>query len=371
METLQQRQTPNSSANTTANGAASAAAANGDLPTTSQNNKTSDSSPASLESSSRQPKDNENVIPTKKKRTCNNNTVLLRKFLQRALKFYSCLNTSNVNYLKYKKLKLVFFVIFVAYFVFNFTITITRLKINFPMVDLLPQQSYLTKHMHNHVNLFKLGPVVILNFIRPMRYWENATFTRITNMVHDMKQIPGISGFELNWLRDVYATKSNSFSQEWKPECQTSAETSNPFTCFTHVLAEFLGSAQNRDDCMFNFQFRNASVASKSNPDPILKLEKVRYPDELMIKGSRIYLQMKDFKGVRSEPELIDNLRDLAQYKYNFTKESLIIFTSVGLFLEQLEEIYPTIISMFLLTFEVIYFRGYFFNSTHLAYMLG
>jgi hypothetical protein len=326
---------------------------------------TSSSSPASMDQPpqpSEQLHKDKNVVIEQQATVKLSRFLLVRKVLSRVYKFYSCVNTSNVNYLKYKKLKMVFFTIFVAYFIFNFTITITRLKINFPMVDLLPKESYLTKHMHNHVNLFNLGPIIILNFVRPLRYWENATFTRITNMINEMRQLDGISGLEINWLTDVYAQKDSSYSQEFIDECVLNGSKSNPFVCFTKNLASYLQEQQNRDDCTFGFTFRNASII-KSSMDTLMRLENVRYPDELMIKSSRLYLQMKDFKGVRSEPELIHNLRELALYKYNFTEDALIVFTNIGLYLEQLEEIYPTIISMFLITFEVSSYLTFLLNS--------
>ena len=125
----------------------------------------------------------------------------IKSAARRLHRIFSSFNTTNVNYLRCVKLKWTLFALCMAYFLFNFVITITRLKIDFPLLDLLPKPSYLHAHMQNHVNLFKLGPVIMLTFIKPMRYWENATYDRITRMAEEMKRMPGVGRLEISWLK--------------------------------------------------------------------------------------------------------------------------------------------------------------------------
>lgn len=272
-------------------------------------------------------------------------------------RFFASINTNNVDFLKYKKLKVALLLVFIGYFAFNFTITITRLKINLPMLDLLPQQSYLYEHMKNHMAYFKLGPVIILNFVKPMKYWETSTKDKILSMVDDMKSLKGMSQLEINWLRDVYDGMTNEYNIEFKDQCnQEKLEYYNYTNCFASVLGEYLNEEQNREDVVFKL---NLGPEMNKKPEVhdyklmVHQLDKVVIPNQLLIKSSRIYLSLADFKGVRFEADLLNSLKDLAAERYNLTEDTLIIYTSIGSYLEQLDEIYPTVISIFLIFFEV------------------
>ena len=168
--------------------------------------------------------------------------------------------------------------------------------------------------------------------------------------------------FSLKAVRDEIDNNPNT--REFNDVCNP-AMTSvyDPFLCFMQVTATTLNGPQYADDVQFGFNFRPragpGSMHDLPSPteDTLRKLEFVRFPDEVVMKASRIYLQMAEFKGTRDEPDLLNELRAIAYDKYHFNRKSLILFTSVGQYLEQLEEIYPTLISMFLISFEVNYYK--------------
>ena len=242
------------------------------------------------------------------------------------------------NLLFESKLKYVVLLAFMAYLVFNVLICSFYSLVDLPLDKLIPKESYLTRHMENHVKYFSMGPVLMLNFIKPLNYTENATLNRVQSFLDDIKNTKGISKFEINWLDEtIQKSKENT---EYYPDCR---QNNYGFKCFYQSLKEVLSLPQNANDV--NYVILNGTNQSSN---------------ELLIKSSRVYLQMANFTGSMQDLELMTSLKALASEKHSFTSDSFIIFSVVFKYLEEMSEIYTSFISMFLLAFECLFFGGLF-----------
>ncbi|RMZ98318.1 patched domain-containing [Brachionus plicatilis] len=244
------------------------------------------------------------------------------------------------------KLKYLLLILFLTYLVFNLTFFSMHLRVEMPMGDLLPAQSYLKKHLDNHLAHFDLGPVVMLNFVRPLKYWELQVQQNMRNFIQECKNLPGMGKMEISWLQDVlkdlYISKSVYGCQdEHSP------------ACFSRSLVNILLLDQNRDDVGLVVNNKSGTVndlASLMNSEaPFTELN-------LTIPYSRIFLSLKEFTGTQENVQTMNQLKSLATEKYNFTNQDLIIYSNVFLYLEQLNEIYPTFVAIFVLSFECIFF---------------
>jgi hypothetical protein len=226
------------------------------------------------------------------------------------------------------KLKYFILVLFVVYFCFNLTILITKYKADLPVTDLIPQESYLRKHMVNHQQLFNVGPIIMINFMKPIQYWNVTKFKMIRSLVNDIKSLPSVEKiFEINWLQDTYYAALNDAT--FNEDCH------NPlnFSCFHRI---FIDSVASNDLLVDDVNFNNTNN-----------------PKTFEIKSSRIYLSFENFFGSQQEMNLMNDIKYLAVNKYNFTlNEDVVIFSSVYVFLEQMEELTPTLITFMLLNIE-------------------
>lgn len=227
------------------------------------------------------------------------------------------------NYLRY-----VILLLFVAYITFNSLVIAKRTKTNIPLFDLIPADSYLHKHMKNHHNLYKMGPMVVVNFIKPMSYWNKSVSDQIDAFMSDGASLPGMMAhFRMSWLDQMRANFDlfKSCDNLYEHKCFS--------TTFRNAMTNDMIFGQ---DYAFRFDEN----------------------DKIEIDASRVYLQMGKFDGTLDEYELIDSLRSLAAEKYNWTSDKLIIYTIVDVYLEQLSELTTTLVSILLISIEVIYFTS-------------
>ena len=77
------------------------------------------------------------------------------------------------------KMKYFVFIVFLCYFNLNLVFVVNNLKTNLPLNDLIPSQSYLYKHYQNHQKHFKIGPMIMLNFMQQVNYTNNETYQKI------------------------------------------------------------------------------------------------------------------------------------------------------------------------------------------------
>lgn len=226
------------------------------------------------------------------------------------------------------RLKYFIFLIFIVYFCFNLSILITKFKADLPVTDLIPQESYLRKHMVNHQQLFDAGPVIMINFIKPIQYWNATTFKMIRSFINDIKGLKTIEKlFEISWLQDTYYAALNDAT--FNEDCH------NPlnFSCFHRC---FMNSVASNDILIDDVNFNNGND-----------------PKTFEIKSSRIYLSYRNFIGSQEEMNVMNDIKYLAVNKYNFTlNEDLVVFSSVYVFFEQMEELTPTFITFILLNIE-------------------
>lgn len=232
------------------------------------------------------------------------------------------------------KLKYLLFLVFILYFIANSIVCHARFHTNLPITDLIPSKSFLKVHMINHMTLFNIGPIVTIAFMQPLAYWNKSVFTKIRLFLDDCKKLDGMDPLlEINWLNDTYS--NGKLKEIFFEQCQDPLN----YECFRDTFRETVYDAEfYRDDAVF--------VDTKNKT--------------LEIKASRVYLQMKNFSGTLDEVNLMHNLRQLAKTRYNFSEQDVIIFSPVFIFLEQLEEIIPAMVSVFLLNFESVLLASLF-----------
>ena len=243
------------------------------------------------------------------------------------------------------RLKYFIVFLFAFYFILNIFLIIKYPKVDIPLTEIIPSQSYLKKHMVNHQSLFQVGPIITIAFMKQLNYWDKNNFTLIRNFLDDAKKIKSVDNlFEMNWLQETYFNSKQT--AQFYQECE---EIFTPL-CFERSFNETitkLGSINGDmyyDDVVY-------SVA-KSRHDSI--------ENEIQIKSSRFYLQYKNFFGSTDEVDAMHELKFLAKEKYNLTEE-LIIFSPVFVYFEQLDELLTSFVSFFVLNLESIILVAFLF----------
>ena len=88
--------------------------------------------------------------------------------------------------------KYVILALFSCYFIANAFICSFRVNIDIPLSEILPSESYLSKHMTNHIRDFDLGPMIMLNFMKPINMSDISKWNKINQFIGDAKQIDGM-----------------------------------------------------------------------------------------------------------------------------------------------------------------------------------
>ena len=233
--------------------------------------------------------------------------------------FIENFSAHKFNFVYNTKFKYLVLAVFVCYFFANIFVCAFNLKIDIPVTDLLPAQSYLAKHMANHKKDFQLGPMIMFNFMEPVNYSDAAYFKKMNAFLDDVKSFKGMRKFELNWYAEsMYGYKDALSYNLADPE--------------KYAVNYVIGQENYADD--LNFSIENSSI---------------------LIKSHRIYIQMDKFTGSSEEVDLMNDIQYLAEDKYKYSKQQLIIFSSVYIFLEQLNEIFPSIIALISLPMECVF----------------
>jgi hypothetical protein len=116
-----------------------------------------------------------NILPKKQKKMSKNS------------RLKSQLNT--FNFLFKSKIRYFFMILFGAYFIFNVTVCNFKFSVQVPMLDVIPKDSYMRKHMINHLELFDLAPIIQISFMKPIEYWNANEFKRIRSFLSDAKLV--------------------------------------------------------------------------------------------------------------------------------------------------------------------------------------
>ncbi len=225
------------------------------------------------------------------------------------------------NLLYNTKFKYVVLAAFSAYLIANVFVCSFHLKIDIPISQLPPRQSYFSKHMDFHLKDFELGPMIMLNFIKPIKSTDNGELNRIKQLVASIQQIDGISKFEFNWIKEQEKTKADL------------------------------------DDFYFgNLLFKMSLDSVKSQPNYYndIYYEWVNNTDIVIIK-SRIHVHLRRFIGSVKELNVKEEIEHLAYKVFNYSKKDLIIFSVIDTILEQLREIFPSIIALTMILLEGIF----------------
>lgn len=241
------------------------------------------------------------------------------------------------------RLKYLLLILFSVYFVFNLVFFSMHLRVEMPMAEIIPKQSYLKKHLESHLENFELGPVVMINFIRPLDYWQPEVQEKIENFIKDCKSLPGMFDMEINWLKDTLAKVP--ISKYLYEECMQELHKE----CFMENLKSVLYLDQTRDDV--GIYLDNKHLTIKNLENSTIMVQKSNFT----ILFSRIFLSLKEFTGSQENVQTMNQLKSLAIERYNFSTQDVLIYSNVFLYLEQLNEIYPTFVAIFVLSFECIY----------------
>ena len=240
------------------------------------------------------------------------------------------------------KLKFVIIFLFVAYFLFNLCIIYKYIKVDIPVTELIPKESYLKKHMVNHQQLFNVGPIIMFSFLKPLNYWNKQTFNTIRGFLDDAKKLNEIDDlFEMNWLQDTYynAKQKSAFF----PECKKDFNR----LCFENTFKETITQLN--------------SIAGDMYFDDVVYTKHHNTTKGIEFKASRFYLQYKNFFGSTNELKVMHELKGLAKNKYNFSTDSLIIYSPVYVFFEQLDELFTSLSSIFVLHIESVVLVSFLF----------
>lgn len=253
-------------------------------------------------------------------------------------------NNSDKPMCDYRKRTLVAFLImtvFAAYMVFNAVIVFHNFGASLPVMSAIPNGSYVKKHMQYHFDYFELGPVVSLNFMRPLDYWNVSEQTRIRFLIDELHKKHGMTRLELSWLQDVMPRIS---FLDMESDCDNKVR-----VCFQLSLQDL--SPQYLDDFML------ADKPKLNDPDYSSKMAELLDKSRLVeITASRIYLQMSKFRGTMDEYNLMRYMKDLAREKYKYDDDTLIVYSAVFGYLEQLGELVPNMMAIFLITIECLFF---------------
>ena len=237
---------------------------------------------------------------------------------------FGCL-FANSHLMRYSILGL-----FVFYGVFNLLIIFKDMRTNIPLTDLIPKESFLNKHMRNHLDLFGIGPLIMVSFVKPVAYWDQKVRDQIYGFLNAAKELKGMNArFQMSWLDEI----ENRFKDFPEENC-TTLYTKD---CFCRAFESWTSGQVLIYGQDLSYKPVNCSQGF------------------LEISASRFYLQFKEFKGVLPEYNLITSLKQLAEEQYNLTSDQLIIYSVVDLYLEQIGELLPTLASIILLSLEFIY----------------
>ena len=213
-------------------------------------------------------------------------------------------------------------------------------KTNLPIIEFIPDQSFLRHHMVNHMNLFNIGPIITIAFMKPLKYWERGTFHKINSFLAEAKQLDNVDKhMEISWLDETYL--NSKAKAEFYAKCKHPLN----FVCFEETFKETMVQDFYRDDAVVTLSPTGNSSSSS----------------HFEITASRVFLQFENFTGTLEERNLMLNLKFLAETKYNFSQQDVIIYSPIYSFLEQLDELLPTFISIFVLNFECVLFVSFFF----------
>lgn len=245
-------------------------------------------------------------------------------------------NVSSFRILFRSKFKYMLLVLFGLYFVLNTAIVVKNLEPELPILDSIPDESYLKKHMTNHLELYDMGPLIIISFMKPLDYWNVSTFNRIRMFLNDVKaHVEGIhTNFEINWIQETYY---NSLSKgNFVKKCKR-----NPldYVCFYESFIDTL-LPQELFTADVNYQLINGTIFT--------------------VNSSRVYLHYKRFNGKYNESKVGHDVKSLAK-KYNFNLDNdTVIYSIVDVLFEQLEELNPSLLVIILISIESIVILSFF-----------
>lgn len=228
------------------------------------------------------------------------------------------------------KFKFVIFSVFICYFIANAFVCGFKVSIDIPLEDLIPADSYLAKHMKYHLRDFHLGPMIMFNYMKPINMNDTAKFNKIIQFTDEVRRMDGMAQFELNWMKRMKQSVSQ-FSE-----------------FYSDTTEIYKASCQNVHSANFINDFYYEVVNGTNGKE------------EVIITFNRVYLQIAKFVGSSKELEIMDNIQYLADTKYNFKRDEMIIFSSIYVYLEQLGEILPSTITLAASLLECVFFGSLF-----------
>lgn len=257
-----------------------------------------------------------------------------------------CERFSLFNILFASKIKWIILVTFFVYASVNFMICIKYFKVDLPIIDLIPKESFLRQHMVNHMELFSIAPIIIITIFKPISYWKPETYEILNNLSDATMNYHMVDNrLKVFWLDDLYANAESKAA--FFPSCKAPIE----YSCFFSTFRDnTLGFQFYEDDVSVNASVKKKNfVANESDPFDIY--------------ASRLYFQMKSFTGTQAESDMMHDLNYIANeyaQKLNLSSDSIITYSAVYIFLEQFEEVLASFITMIILNIEFIIFTAFF-----------
>jgi hypothetical protein len=245
------------------------------------------------------------------------------------------------------KFKYILLLIFLANLIFNLVVIIFKHRINIPVADIIPVESYLSKHMLNHQYLYNVGPIIKLSFIKPLDYWNKTTYHSIRSFMNEAKSLKDVDSlFEMNWLQDTILTGYDLRSLVL--HCRDPFN----FACFRDSFNSTLSLDMYQDDAIFYDRLNQSEIDLLTDQSKNASIANI-IRKKFKILASRFYIQFQNFFGTLNELNVMHKLESMAK-RYGFERDILIIYSPVYVFLEQLDETIPTLVAVLLLTFEAL-----------------
>ena len=146
------------------------------------------------------------------------------------------------------KFKYFIFIVFGVYACVNIFVITNNLKVDVPMLDAVPNESFLKKFLTNHQNLFDMGPVVTVAIMKSMSYFKKDTEYFVNELLGDAKSISRMKhDFQVTWLDDVNA--NIKLKSEFYEECRAPLSEKCINDTFQETVIEF---DFYKDDVIFN-----------------------------------------------------------------------------------------------------------------------
>ncbi len=240
---------------------------------------------------------------------------------------------------------------FISYLIFNILIIGQKFTVDLPIIEFIPPQSFLREFLEKHQSLFDLGPIITVSFLKPLNYWEPEVYNSIQKLKTDALSLPFMNPrLFINWLDDLLSNSKDKST--YVQSCRLPLQLS----CFKETFTDSVTKYPfYKDDAILNNQ-----------------------NDSYQITASRFFLSMQNFTGNIKERDLMHNLKHLINEhssQLNLTSSDLIVYSPAFIYLEQLDELTYTFLSILIISIQSLTIISFFFlidiRSIYLLFLVN